>query len=102
MEGKFLNKSLFEKQKIVLTIFFFVYLLFYILSPEKKPKYSEDYLKININTASKEELMLVPYIGEKTADEILKIRKMEKEIKALDRLKNIKFYEKFRQFLKTQ
>ncbi len=102
MEGKFLNRSLFEKQKIVFIIFFFIYLLFYILFPGKKPKYSEDYLKINVNTAPKEELILVPYIGEKTADEILKIRKMEKEIKALDRLKNIKFYEKFRYFLKTQ
>lgn len=45
---------------------------------------------VNINTATKEELMLLPGIGKTTADAILAHRKEKGNFKTVDDLKNVK------------
>lgn len=59
------------------------------------------YPKLNVNTASREELVRVPYIGEYTADQIINYRPFSslEEIKLLKGIKE-KNFEKFSGFLK--
>lgn len=45
---------------------------------------------VNLNTATKEELMLLPGIGKTTADAILAYRKEKGNFKTVDDLKNVK------------
>lgn len=66
---------------------------------------STDDEKININTASKEELMTLPNIGEKRADSILEYRENNKFEKIED-IKNVsgigdKFFEQLKDLIKT-
>ena len=46
--------------------------------------------KININTASQEELIGVPYIGAFTAEKIIKYRQEQGEFKSLEEIKLLK------------
>ena len=61
------------------------------------------YHKVDINTASKEELVAVPYIGDYTADKIIEFRTMKKisDINSLKSIKGIKEknFEKFKMYL---
>ncbi|NPA54233.1 MAG: helix-hairpin-helix domain-containing protein [Aquificae bacterium] len=99
MVEKYFNPRLWEKQKLVLSVFFFFFLLFkFFPFYEEKPKYSPEDLKININTASKEELLLVPYIGKKTAEKILKLRE-EKGVLTEEDIKKIRFFKKFKIYI---
>lgn len=66
---------------------------------------STDDEKININTASKEELMTLPNIGEKRADSILEYRENNK-FKKIEDIKNVsgigdKFFEQMKDLIKT-
>jgi competence protein ComEA len=45
---------------------------------------------VNINTATAEQLQLLPGIGEKKAEEIIKYRKEKGEFKAIEDIKNVK------------
>ena|SRR3989338_8337498 len=63
------------------------------------------YSKVDINTASLEELVGVPYIGEYTANSILRYRQSRGSFHNLEELKNIKGireknYKKFIPYLK--
>lgn len=49
-----------------------------------------DNKKININSASKEELDSLPGVGEVTAQKILDYREENKEFKSIDEIKNVK------------
>jgi competence ComEA-like helix-hairpin-helix protein len=65
------------------------------------------YPKVDVNTASHEELVAIPYIGDYTAAEIIKYREMHGPFTNLEQLKSVrgirdKNYEKFRQFLKVE
>ncbi len=46
--------------------------------------------KINLNKATVEELMTLPYVGENTVKEILEYREKHKGFKSVDELKAIK------------
>ena len=64
------------------------------------------YPKIDVNTASLEALVNIPYIGNFTAQQIIKYREDKGPLTSLDQLKSIKGiksknYEKFRPFLKV-
>ncbi len=59
-------------------------------------------LQININTASINDLIKVPYIGEKTAKKILKLRDEKGFFNSIYELKNIRNYKKFKNYIKTE
>lgn len=59
--------------------------------------------KVNINTADKNELMTINYIGEKLADNIIEYRKIT-EFKTIEDIKNVKgikdkIFEKIKNFI---
>jgi len=59
------------------------------------------YKKVNINNATKEELVAVPYIGEYTAENIIKYRQQNGFFNEIDQVKEVKGikdknYEKFK------
>ncbi len=63
------------------------------------------YPKVDINTASLEELVSLPYIGNYTAAQILEYRETHGPFTSLEQLKNVKGirdknYERFKDFLK--
>ena len=95
------NWELFEKQKTFLLIISILAVLFDFSFSFFKSDFPLKNLKVNVNTATKEELISVPYIGEKNVLHILHIREQEK-IKDLDQLKNVRFYSKFKYFLRTE
>ena len=62
------------------------------------------YAKVDVNTASAEELVAVPYIGEYTARRIIEYRQAHGPFTELEQLKNVKGireknYERFRPYL---
>ena len=103
MVGKFFkksfNKDVFEKQKITILFFIFLSLLFFFFPRKEKPTFKKEDLLIDINKASYQELLSVPYIGKKTAKQIIQIRKKRGKI-TLEDLENLRNYKKFRYFLK--
>ncbi len=96
-----INWELFEKQKTFLLIITILAIFLHFSFSFFKSDFSLKNLKVNVNTATREELVNVPYIGEKNVLHILHIREQE-EIKDLDQLKNVRFYPKFKYFLKTE
>jgi len=96
---KIYSDRLFERQKNTFVTFLFLYLLFSIIIPEGKGIYRKEDLKVDINKASKEEILSIPYIGEKTAEKILYIKKIKGYISVED-LKKIRNYKKFKEFIK--
>lgn len=63
------------------------------------------YSKVDINTASLEELVNIPYIGEYTAANIIRYRQAHGPFQAVEEIKNVtgireKNYAKFCQYLK--
>ena len=63
------------------------------------------YPKIDVNAASVEELVSLPYIGQYTANQIIQYRQNHGPFTALEQLKNVKGirdknFEKFKDFLK--
>ena len=102
MGEKGLNKNLLKLQTsfftaVVLFSMFFSsgFMLVYTYSSPKS-------LKINVNSADVLQLKKVPYIGEKTAERIISIREKNNGIKNLKRLKGVKYYKKFKYFLKVE
>jgi len=62
--------------------------------------------KVNINTATKEELMKIPCIGPKTAEQIIKHREVYGEFKRIEDIMNVKGigqkkFEKMKNYLTT-
>ena len=64
--------------------------------------FSPDRLKVNINTADMNTLVKVPYIKEKTATKIIKLREENRGFTDLNQLKNLRYYKKFKYFLKVE
>jgi len=62
--------------------------------------------KVNINTAAKEDLMKIPGIGEKTAEQIIKHREIYGKFKRIEDIMNVKGigqkkFEKIKSYLTT-
>ncbi len=97
------NNQLFELQKKQLVILIFLVLgLKFLLEIPVNTNISKEDLKININTATFEELQKVPYIGEKTALKIIKIRENNGYIEDVNQLKNIRNFKKFKYYIKIR
>ncbi len=96
---KSFNKDVFEKQKIIILLFVFLFFLFFLFPRKEKTIFKKEDLLIDINKASYQELLSVPYIGKKTAKQIIQIRKKKGKI-TLEDLRKLRNYKKFRYFLK--
>lgn len=98
------NQKLLEVQTFGIWIFItFLLLLSYIPSIVKdQPKYTSDYLKIDINKADELTLEKVPYIGEETAKLIIEDRSIRGYYKSVQELKWIKNFEKVKDYLKVE
>ena len=97
------NDQLFElrKKQIIIFIILVLFLKFLLTVPSNSNTDIED-LKINVNTASLEELQKVPYIGEKTALKIIKFRENYGYIENINQLKNIRNFKRFKYYIKTK
>lgn len=106
MEGKelskFLNLELIDIQIRFTFAVLFLFLIFKLFYFNVYKKENPDKLRINVNSAEFEELITVPYIGMKNADRILKIRDERGVITDLKQLKNLRYYKKFKYFLKVE
>ena len=98
----YINSILFERQKNILIVIFFIITLLFYIKPETKAKYSPKDLKIDINKATKEELINVPYIGKKTADKIIEMRRKLGSFESINQLKNIRNFKKFKKYIKVE
>ncbi len=106
MEGKDLSK-LFHHRLIDAQIkfTFFIILLSVFVGLFRFFVYKEadpDRLRIDVNNAGFEELISVPYIGLKNAEKILKTRDEKGRITDLKQLKNLRYYKRFKYFLKVE
>ncbi len=97
-----INWKLFSTQKLFLTVVLIIYLVAsYTYNSVNKPHFKKSQLQIDPFSAPEERLISIPYIGQKNAKKILKLREKRKKIK-LKELENLRFYEKFKYFLKTE
>ncbi len=76
------------------------------VNSEKSVSENQVGFKININTATKEELMKLPGIGEQTAERIIQHRKIYGEFKRIEDIMNVKGigqkkFEKIKNYLTT-
>ena len=106
MEGKGLNK-LFNRRLIDTQIrfTFFIVLISVFVGLFRFVAYKgadPDILKIDVNRAGFDQLISVPYIGLKNAERILEIRKEKGKITDLKQLKNLRYYKRFKYFLKVE
>ena len=69
---------------------------------QKGKVFSPDRLKVNINAADINTLVKVPYIKGKTATKIIEIREKSDGFTDLNQLKNLRYYKKFKYFLKVE
>ncbi|MDQ7056485.1 MAG: helix-hairpin-helix domain-containing protein [Persephonella sp.] len=97
-----MNKELLKLQVALFTAvvlfsvsFFTGFILLYSEGSSKS-------LKINVNSGDILQLKKVPYIGEKTAKKIIRIREEKNGIKNLNQLKDVKYYRRFKYFLKVE
>ncbi len=96
-----INWELFEKQKtFVIFLFLILYSVGFLLKNISGSLKKEDLL-LNVNTVEREQLLSVPYIGEKNVEDILRIRN-DRRIEDIEELRNIRFYSRFKYFLKTE
>jgi len=95
-----LNKKILGLQFFFTGILLTLGILSYWFTPADN-RHSSEKLKINVNTASKEELTTVPYIGEKTALKIIQMRN-KKRITDLKQLNHLRYYKKFKYYLKVE
>ena len=106
MEGKGLSKLFYSKLVDAQIRFtFFILLLSLFFSSLRFFVYKEinpDRLRVDVNKAKFEELISVPYIGVKNAEKILKIREEREVITDLKQLKNLRYYKRFKYFLKVE
>ena len=82
---------------IIFLSLFFSFLHFFVYKD-----INPDMIRINVNKAGFEELICVPYIGVKNAEKILKIRQEKGVITDLKQLKNLRYYKRFKYFLKVK
>ncbi len=94
------NRELFDKQKTVILVFVFVTTVVSAFK-EEIPVYKKEDLQININTATKQQLLSIPYIKEKTAERILSFRKKKGRFSSIEDLNKIRNFQKFKYFIKA-
>ena len=93
--------EIFSKQKLALIILvgFLLLMSFWIYKSSKK--YKKEDLLVDINKATYIKLIKVPYIGEKTAEKIIKLREEKGYFNSIEDLKKIRNFKKFKYYIKV-
>ncbi|WP_457621437.1 ComEA family DNA-binding protein [Persephonella sp.] len=99
-----INLKVLNVQTVSITLIVFSVLLFKFIEDNihTEPKIKKEDLQIDINTATKKELIKVPYIGEKTAEKILKLREEKGYFESVSELKSLRNYRRFKNYLKVE
>ncbi|WP_457641344.1 ComEA family DNA-binding protein [Persephonella sp.] len=99
-----INTELLNLQKkTVLTLILIILFMKYFFENSYSRSVTEaNDLRININTASLEDLKKIPYIGEKTGEKIIKLREETGHFSSIEQLKNIRNYKKFKNYIKVE
>ncbi|ACO04202.1 MAG TPA: helix-hairpin-helix domain-containing protein [Persephonella sp.] len=99
-----INLKVLNVQMVSITLIVFSVLLFKFIENNiyTEPKIKKEDFQIDINTATMEELIKVPYIGEKTAEKILKLREEKGYFKSVSELKSLRNYRRFKNYLKVE
>ena len=94
--------EIFSKQKFALIVLvgFLLLMSFWIYKPSKK--YKKEDLLVDINKATYIQLIKVPYIGEKTAEKIIKLREEKGYFNSIEDLKKIRNFKKFKYYIKVE
>jgi len=95
-----MNFNIIYRQKLLLTITVLFAALISLI-PFSKPLKPKD-LKLNLNKASYYQLLDIPYIGKKTAKEILKLRKQKGRFYSLEELKSVRNFKRFKLYIKVE
>ncbi len=92
--------KLLNRQKILLLLSVSFFILFALVPTFQRSNPKS--LKLNINKASYYQLLDIPYIGKKTAKEILRLRKEKGRFSSIEELKSVRNYKKFKQYIKVE
>ncbi|WP_457638896.1 ComEA family DNA-binding protein [Persephonella sp.] len=100
-EGK-VSSKLLQIQFISVFLIISAGMLWQYFPAYQKSRYSLQDLKLNVNSADVKQLIQVPYIGQKTAEKIIQIREKSGKITDLKQLENLRYYKRFKYFLKVE
>lgn len=92
----------FQKYKINLFLVIFTAIIFSYTFFKPSNKYTKKDLLVNINKANLNQLISIPYIGKKTAENIIKLRDKKGYIKNINQLKFLKNFKKFKEYIKVK
>jgi competence protein ComEA len=97
-----INFEVFQKEKISATVLVFILfsISYFFYSPSSK--YEKQDLLVDVNKADFKRLVEIPYIGEKTAKKIIKIREEKGYFKSINELKNFRNFKKFKYYIKVE
>ncbi len=96
-----IDYEIFSKQKLALIILVSFLLLISFLIYKPSREYKKEDLLVDINKATYIELIKVPYIGEKTAEKIIKLREEKGYFNSIEDLKKIRNFKRFKYYIKV-
>ena len=97
-----MNEEVVKFQILLIIILVFLSFVFFPSFRFMAKKVNKSDLQVNVNKATIEELMIVPYIGKVNGQKIIDIRRKNNGIKHLNQLKNLRYYKRFKYFLKVK
>jgi DNA uptake protein and related DNA-binding proteins len=95
-----INQELLTVQSLIIGLLILLLLTLKSININPKPKFTENDLKIDINTADIITLQRIPYIGEKTAELIIEDRKIRGGYTDINQLKWVKNFDKIKPYIK--
>lgn len=95
--------ELIDIQKNLSIIFIIILLIFVEIKPNMfGKKFKLDDLKVDINRANLNQLIKVPYIGQKTGSLIIEIRKSKGYFKSVEEINFLTNFDKFKKYIKVE
>lgn len=95
-----INQELLSLQGLIIGMLILLLTALKSININSKQKFTENDLKIDINTADVITLQRVPYIGEKTAELIVEDRKIRGGYTDINQLKWVKNFDKIKPYIK--
>jgi competence protein ComEA len=95
-----INQELLTLQSLLIGLLILFSIALKSIDINPKPKFKENDLKIDLNTADIITLQRIPYIKEKTAEFIIKDRKIRGGYTDINQLKWVKNFDKIKPYIK--